>query len=87
MIGTSTSTPTTVARAAFDCSPNKEIAVATASSKKLLAAIKHDGAEREKSIFILILIKYPIRAMVRICKTIGIDNAPIKNGMVRILSA
>jgi hypothetical protein len=42
--GTSTKTPTTVAKAAPDCNPNKTIAVATASSKKLLAPIKADGA-------------------------------------------
>ncbi len=35
--GTSTSTPTTVANAAPDCKPNREIATATANSKKLLA--------------------------------------------------
>lgn len=34
--GTSTRTPTTVARAAPDWSPNSAMAVATASSKKLL---------------------------------------------------
>jgi hypothetical protein len=42
--GTSTSTPTTVARAAPDLNPNKDIATATASSKKLLAPIKDAGA-------------------------------------------
>ena len=34
--GTSTNTPTTVANAAPECKPNKEIATATANSKKLL---------------------------------------------------
>jgi hypothetical protein len=43
--GTSTSTPTTVANAAPECKPNKEIATATANSKKLLVPIKHAGAE------------------------------------------
>ena len=42
--GTSTSTPTTVARAAPDSGPNRAIAVATASSKKLLAPISAPGA-------------------------------------------
>ena len=37
--GTSTSTPTTVANAAPDCKPKREIATATANSKKLLAPI------------------------------------------------
>src|SRR5699024_3797223 len=39
MIGTSTNTPTTVAKVAPDCRPKSEIATATASSKKLLAPI------------------------------------------------
>jgi hypothetical protein len=42
--GTSTKTPTTVASAAPDAKPNKLIAAATASSKKLLATISADGA-------------------------------------------
>jgi hypothetical protein len=41
--GTSISTPTTVASAAPELKPNRLIAVATASSKKLLAPIKADG--------------------------------------------
>src|SRR5450755_188008 len=44
MTGTSTSTPTTVANAAPDSSPNRLIAVATASSKKFDAPISADGA-------------------------------------------
>ena len=42
--GTSTSTPTTVANAAPDCKPKREIAIATANSKKLLAPIIPAGA-------------------------------------------
>src|SRR5690606_7482398 len=42
--GTSMSTPTIVARAAPDSGPNKAMAVATASSKKLLAPIRAPGA-------------------------------------------
>ena len=42
--GTSTSTPTTVANAAPDCKPKREIATATANSKKLLAPIIPTGA-------------------------------------------
>jgi len=42
--GTSTSTPTTVARAAPECRPNNEIATATASSKKLDVPIIQAGA-------------------------------------------
>lgn len=38
------STPTTVASAAPDSGPNSAIAVATASSKKLLAPISAPGA-------------------------------------------
>lgn len=41
--GTSTNTPTTVTNAAGDCKPNKAIATATASSKKLLAPIMAAG--------------------------------------------
>ena len=41
--GTSISTPTTVASAAPDSKPNRLIAAATASSKKLLAPISADG--------------------------------------------
>jgi hypothetical protein len=44
MTGTSTSTPTTVASAAPDSKPNRTMAVATASSKKLLAPIRAEGA-------------------------------------------
>lgn len=42
--GTSISTPTTVASAAPEEKPNRLIAAATASSKKLLAPIRADGA-------------------------------------------
>ena len=41
--GTSISTPTTVASAAPDSNPNRAMAVATASSKKLDAPISADG--------------------------------------------
>jgi len=44
MTGTSTRTPTTVAMVAPDCSPNTEIATATANSKKLEAPIIPAGA-------------------------------------------
>ena len=44
MTGTSIRTPTMVARAAPDSKPNRLMATATASSKKLLAPIKEDGA-------------------------------------------
>jgi hypothetical protein len=43
MTGTSINTPTTVASAAPDEKPNRLIATATASSKKLLAPISADG--------------------------------------------
>src|SRR5690348_3808507 len=43
MTGTSIRTPTTVANAAPECTPNRPTAVATASSKKLLAPIKAEG--------------------------------------------
>ena len=42
--GTSTSTPTTVASAAPEWRPKREIATATANSKKFDVPIKHDGA-------------------------------------------
>jgi hypothetical protein len=41
--GTSISTPTTVANAAPDSKPNRLMAAATASSKKLLAPISAEG--------------------------------------------
>lgn len=43
--GTSTSTPTTVANAAPDCKPNREIATATANSKKFkeITCSNHSG--------------------------------------------
>lgn len=44
MMGTSVSTPTVVARAAPLCMPNRLIATATASSKKLEAPIIPAGA-------------------------------------------
>ena len=43
MTGTSISTPTTVASAAPEEKPNRLMAAATASSKKLLAPINADG--------------------------------------------
>ena len=43
--GTSTSTPTTVAKAAPELSPKRDIATATASSKKFEVPIKQAGAE------------------------------------------
>lgn len=43
MTGTSTDTPTTVANAAPERTPNSPTAVATASSKKLLAPISAEG--------------------------------------------
>lgn len=45
MIGTSINTPTTVANEAPEFKPNNEIAIATASSKKLLAPIIAEGAQ------------------------------------------
>lgn len=45
--GTSTKTPTTVARVAPDESPNREIATATDNSKKLDAPIMPHGAAIE----------------------------------------
>ena len=45
--GTSTKTPTTVARVAPDDRPNSEIATATANSKKLDAPIMPHGAAIE----------------------------------------
>ena len=44
MTGTSTSTPTTVASAAPEFRPNKEIAAATANSKKFDVPIRQAGA-------------------------------------------
>ena len=47
--GTSISTPTTVARAAPEAKPNRPMAVATASSKKLLAPMRADGPATQKA--------------------------------------
>ena len=47
MTGTSIKTPTTVASAAPDSGPNRAMAVATASSKKLLAPMSAPGAATE----------------------------------------
>lgn len=46
MTGTSTNTPTTVARAAPEFRPNSEIATATANSKKLDVPIRQAGRAR-----------------------------------------
>jgi len=46
--GTSTRTPTPVARVAPDVSPNSAITVATASSKKLLAPMRAPRAATER---------------------------------------
>ena len=45
MTGTSTNTPTTVARTAPECNPNKLMETATANSKKFEALINAQGAE------------------------------------------
>ena len=45
IIGTSMSTPTTVAKEAPESRPKRAMAIATASSKKLLAAIMDEGAQ------------------------------------------
>ena len=47
--GSSTGTPTTVASAAPEFSPNRLIAAATASSKKLLALMSAAGAATHQS--------------------------------------
>ena len=49
MTGTSISTPTTVASAAPEFRPKSAIAVATASSKKLLAPINAEGPATQKA--------------------------------------
>ncbi|MNY20914.1 hypothetical protein D3C86_1544280 [compost metagenome] len=49
--GTSTSTPTTVTRAAPELRPNKPIATATASSKKFEVPIRAQGAATLKGTF------------------------------------
>ena len=49
--GTSTNTPTTVARVAPEFIPNNINATATESSKKLLAPINEEGAASLKGIF------------------------------------
>src|ERR1700688_39555 len=69
--GTSTSTPTTVASAAPDSGPNSAIAVATASSKKLLAPINAPGAATEYSTFSSFISPYDREALKYTCNVIG----------------
>ena len=66
MMGTSTSTPTTVASAAPDSNPNKEMAAATASSKKLLAPIWAAGAAMSCGSRSNHAAAYPIPTMSRV---------------------
>jgi hypothetical protein len=56
--GTSMSTPTTVASAAPEWNPKRLMAVATASSKKLLAPIRLDGPATEWAMPSLRLSRY-----------------------------
>src|SRR5690554_358229 len=59
--GTSVSTPTMVASAAGLSVPNKEIATATASSKKLEAPIIAAGAAISCGSFIALLARYAMK--------------------------
>jgi hypothetical protein len=70
--GTSTNTPTTVARAAPELKPKIEIAVATANSKKLLAPIIAAGAATGCSIFQALDHPYAITKMKKVCIVNGI---------------
>src|SRR6476659_10975443 len=69
--GTSTRTPTTVASAAPDSGPNSAIAVATASSKKLLAPISAPGAATEYSTFSSFISPYASEALKYTWSVIG----------------
>src|SRR5690606_14035862 len=61
--GTSTSTPTTVAKAAPEFRPNKEIATATANSKKLDVPIRQAGPATLCGSFSLFAIHQPMKKM------------------------
>src|SRR6476659_9019312 len=83
--GTSTSTPTTVASAAPDSGPNNAIAVATASSKKLLAPISAPGAATECSTFRSFINPYDSEALKYTCSVIGTAiNTTLKKRLVML---
>ncbi len=61
MTGTSTRTPTIVARATGLCAPKRDMATATASSKKLEAPIIPAGAAMSCESFNALLARYAIK--------------------------
>ena len=70
--GTSTNTPTTVASAAPELRPNKAIATATASSKKLLAPIIAPGAAILWGNFHTLAQRYATKNIKNVCIVSGL---------------
>src|SRR5690606_39153121 len=85
--GTSTSTPTTVARAAPECRPNSEIATATASSKKLEVPIRHAGPAMSWRSFSARAATKVTRKIPYDCSTSGTAIMPITSGCSRMVRA
>ena len=84
--GTSTSTPTTVANAAPDCKPNREIATATANSKKLLAPIIPAGAAISWGNFHHLSQPYAMKNISTVFITIGTAIKTKCRGLFSIVS-
>ena len=83
--GTSTNTPTTVASAAPDCTPNREMATATDSSKKLLAPIIPAGAATLCGSFHALAHPYAMKNIKKVCIINGTAIKTICNGFERIV--
>ena len=86
IMGTSTSTPTTVANAAPDCKPKRDIATATANSKKLLAPIIPAGAAIEWGSRVNFAHKYAKKNISMVCKIRGIAINPMWRGFFSMVS-
>src|SRR5690625_6888512 len=84
--GTSTSTPTTVARAAPEVTPKSTIAVATASSKKLEAPIKPAGAATLCGTRQAYAHPYAIAKMKNVWMVRGTAISAMCSGLPRIIS-
>ena len=85
--GTSTNTPTTVAKAAPECNPNRDMATATASSKKLEVPIRHAGAAILWSNLINLATEYAIPNMPYVWIVRGTAIKAIISGFSSMTSA
>jgi hypothetical protein len=85
--GTSTKTPTTVAKDAPEFNPNNPIATATANSKKLEELMKEAGAAMLCGIFALYIQKYTKPNIKKLCKIIGVATIKIGAGFSIKISA